>query len=147
MSQVFGGFKNADVFLKFVKINLGIRLIFYASNEAEAKKYFYSLKDKWNNSYPKAVNVIEKDLDSLLRFFQFHNTYWTVLRTTNPIERLNKEIKRRTKPMEITGGEDATYRIIAYVAKTMNYKWHFHPVTQWSHNYYEKKLVYTQKAA
>jgi hypothetical protein len=31
MSQVFGGFKNADVFLKFVKINLGIRLIFYAS--------------------------------------------------------------------------------------------------------------------
>ncbi|HUZ46969.1 MAG TPA: transposase [Terriglobia bacterium] len=32
-------------------------------------------------------------------FFQFDPTYWTVLRTTNPLERLNKEFKRRTRPM------------------------------------------------
>jgi hypothetical protein len=33
-----------------------------------------------------------------------------VLRTTNPIERLNKEFKRRTRAMEVTGGEILTYR-------------------------------------
>ena len=53
---------------------------------------------------------MEKDLDSLLTFFQFDSTYWTVLRTTNPIERLNKEFKRRTRAMEVTGGEILTYR-------------------------------------
>ncbi len=46
--------------------------------------------------FPSAVQIIEKDLDSLLTLFQFDPTYWTVLRTTNPIERLNKEFKRRT---------------------------------------------------
>src|SRR5438552_11097741 len=47
---------------------------------------------------------------SLLTFSQFDPTYWTVLRTTNPIERLNKEFKRRTNAMEVTGGEISTYR-------------------------------------
>ena len=43
-------------------------------------------------------NDAEKDLDSLLTFFQFDPTYWTVLRTTNPIERLNKELSAEPMP-------------------------------------------------
>jgi len=46
--------------------------------------------------------------------------YWPSLRTTNPIERVHKEFKRRTKVMEIVGGETTTYRLLAYVALTMN---------------------------
>jgi transposase-like protein len=41
-------------------------------------------------AFPPAVQVIERDLDSLLTFFQFDPTYQTVLRTTNPIARLNE---------------------------------------------------------
>ena len=62
------------------------------------------------------------------------------LRTTNPIERLNKEFKRRTNAMEVTGGEISTYRCLAYVAQTMEYRWSFHPLSQWS-------TVYTLNAA
>lgn len=91
--------------------------------------------------------MIERDLDSLLRFLQFHPTYWTTLRTTNPIERLNKEFKRRTRAMEVTGGEESTYRILTYVAMTMEYQWSFHPVTQWAHVYMRLSEIYTQKAA
>ena len=79
-------------------------------------------------------------LDSLLTFFQFDPTYWTVLRTTNPIERLNKEFKRRTRATEVTVGEISTYRCLAYVAQTMEYRWSFHPLSQWS-------TVYTLNAA
>ncbi len=98
------------------------------------------MKAKWNESFPSAVAVIEKDLDALLRFFQFDPTYWTVLRTTNPIERLNKEFKRRTRAMEVTGGEISTYRCLVYVAQTMEYRWSFHPLSQWT-------FIYTQNAA
>lgn len=45
------------------------------------------------------------------------------LRATNTIERLNEEFKRRTKTMEITGGEQKTYRLLAFVALTMNLGW------------------------
>lgn len=41
-------------------------------------------------------------MDSLLTFLQFDSTYWTTLRATNPIERLNKEFKRRTRAMGVT---------------------------------------------
>jgi putative transposase len=114
--------------------------VFYAANEAAARTAFFAVKDRWGKLFPSAVGRIEKDLDSLLTFFQFDATYWTVLRTTNPIERLNKEFKRRTKAMEVTGGEISTYRCLAYVAQTMEYSWSFHPLSQWA-------SVYTQNAA
>ncbi|MDE3178353.1 MAG: IS256 family transposase [Acidobacteriota bacterium] len=114
--------------------------VFYAANEAAARTAFFAVKDRWGNLFPSAVGRIEKDLDSLLTFFQFDATYWTVLRTTNPIERLNKEFKRRTRAMEVTGGEISTYRCLAYVAQTMEYRWSFHPLSQWA-------SVYTQNAA
>jgi putative transposase len=117
-----------------------VNKIFYAPNESAARNSFHELQAKWGRLFPSAVGILEKDLDSLLTFFQFEATYWTVLRTTNPIERLNKEFKRRTRAMEVTGGEISTYRCLAYVAQTMEYRWSFHPLSQWA-------SVYTQNAA
>lgn len=114
--------------------------VFYASSESAARAAFFTLKEQWGRLFPTAVQIIERDLDALLTFFQFDPTYWTSLRTTNPIERLNKEFKRRTKAMEVTGGEISTYRCLAYVAQTMEYRWSFHPLSQWS-------AIYTQNAA
>src|SRR5207302_10755946 len=90
-----------------------------------ARAAFFTLKQQWGRLFPSAVQIIEKDLDSLLTFFQFDPTYWTVLRTNNPIEQLNREFKRRTNAMEVTGGEISTYRCLAYVAQTMEYRWSF----------------------
>jgi putative transposase len=117
-----------------------LNAIFYAPTQSAARTAFFAVKQQWGRLFPSAVQIIEKDLDSLLTFFQFDPTYWTVLRTTNPIERLNKEFKRRTNAMEVTGGEISTYRCLAYVAQTMEYRWSFHPLSQWS-------TVYTLNAA
>ena len=86
------------------------------------------------------MGIIERDLDSLLRFYRWQQKYWPSLRTTNPIERLNKEFKRRTKAMEITGGEQNTYRLLAYVALTMNLGWRSYTLSH-------PKPFYTLKAA
>ena len=126
--------KEREVFSK------ALNEIFYAPTESAARAAFFEVKAQWGPLFPSAVQVIERDLDSLLTFFQFDPTYWTVLRTTNPIERLNKEFKRRTKAMEVTGGEISTYRCLVYVSQTMEYRWSFHPLSQWS-------TVYTQNAA
>ncbi|MDY6856580.1 MAG: transposase, partial [Thermodesulfobacteriota bacterium] len=42
------------------------------------------------------------------------------MRTTNIIERLNKEFKRRTKPMEIVAGEKACYTLLAFIVNAIN---------------------------
>ncbi len=114
--------------------------IFYASSESNARAAFHELKATWVSLFPSAVQIIERDLDFLLTFFQFDPTYWTVLRTTNPVEQLNNEFKRRTKAVEVMGGEISTYRCLVYVAQAMEYHWSFHPLTQWS-------VVYTHNAA
>ena len=106
--------------------------IFHAARESQARTALHEFKAKWGQVFPSAVAVIEKDIDALPRFFQFDPAYWTVLRTTNPIERLNKEFKRRTRAMEVTAGEISTYRCLVYVAQTMEYRWSFHPLSQWT---------------
>ncbi len=114
--------------------------VFYAKTEARARKAFTHLVSTWKPKYPSAVEVIARDLDSLLRFFAWEERYWPSLRTTNPIERVNKEFKRRTKAMEITGGETTTYRLLAYVALTMNFNWKKYLLSKPKH-------FYTLKAA
>jgi len=53
---------------------------------------------------------------------------WISLRTTNGIERLNKEFKRRTKTMEIVPGEESCYRLLAFISLKMEVHWRSNPV-------------------
>ena len=124
-----------------------VSAVFYAPSESEARRNFYKLKDAWQTQFPGAVAVIERDLDSLLTFYAFDPVYWATIRTTNPIERLNKEFKRRTRAMEVTGGEQATYRVMIYVAMTMEYSWSRFQLRSWSAAFANRSSVYTHDAA
>ena len=62
-----------------------------------------------------------------LTFFDFPEKEWISLRTTNVIERLNKEYKRRTKPMEIIAGENACYTLLAFISIKMEMYWQSNP--------------------
>jgi len=50
------------------------------------------------------------------------------LRTTNVIERVNKEFKRRTKPMEILAGEKSAYRLLSFIALKLELGWKKRPL-------------------
>ena len=49
-------------------------------------------------------------------------------RVENVIERLNKEFKRRTKPMEIVAGESACYTLLAFICLRMELHWRSNPI-------------------
>ena len=78
--------------------------------------------------FQRSVNWLENSLDSCLTFFDFPEEEWISLRTTNVIERLNKEFKRRTKPMEIVAGENACYTLLAFISIKMEMYWRSNPV-------------------
>jgi putative transposase len=100
-----------------------IRSIFYAEDKETAYHNFDVFKKKWETQFPDAVNCLEKDLDACLTFFDFPKEHWAALRTTNIIERLNKEYKRRTKVMEILAGEVSCYRLLYYISMRMEKRW------------------------
>lgn len=105
-----------------------VRSIFYASSRKKAIEFFYDFKSKWENGLPSAVKCLERSLDPCLTYLQFPEEEWICLRTTNVIERVNKEFKRRTKPMEILAGERSCYTLLAFVCVKMEIHWRKKPI-------------------
>lgn len=100
-----------------------LRSIFYASSRKKADEFAEAFATKWEKEIPSAVKSLSNSLDACLTFFSFPEEEWISLRTTNSIERLNKEFKRRTKPMEIVAGENACYLLLAFISLKMEMSW------------------------
>jgi putative transposase len=100
-----------------------LRSIFYASSRKKADEFAVAFREKWEKDLPSAVKSLSNSLDACLTFFSFPEEEWISLRTTNIIERLNKEFKRRTKPMEIVAGENACYLLLAFISLKMEMNW------------------------
>ena len=100
-----------------------LRSIFYASSKDKAMEFFKEFKDKHQHNFPSAVKSLSNSIDSSLTFFKFPEEEWISLRTTNIIERLNKEFKRRTRSMEILAGESSSYNLLAFISIKMEASW------------------------
>lgn len=106
-----------------------VRSIFYASTEKKAREFFTKFKKDYEIEIPSAVKCLESSLDQTLAYLKFPKEEWKSLRTTNPIERLNKEFKRRTKPMETVASEKSCYNLLAVIALRMELYWRRYPIT------------------
>lgn len=102
--------------------------IMYAASENDARKAFDALKVAMGIDAERAVSCLSKDLESLLRHYRFDSQYWRTLKTTNSIERVNKEFKRRTKSME-TLGERTLKSIVVFTALRLEMGWRLTPIT------------------
>lgn len=105
-----------------------VRSIFYASSKKKALEFFEQFKRRWQKELPSALKCLENSLESCLTYLQFPNEEWICLRTTNVIERVNKEFKRRTKPMEIVAGERSCYTLLAFICLKMELRWRSKPI-------------------
>ena len=70
--------------------------IWMASTREEALSAFAWFVESYQAKYPKAVEKIEKDRDSLLAFYDFPAEHWQHIRTTNPIESTFATVRHRT---------------------------------------------------
>lgn len=110
------------------KIGDEIRSIFYAATRKKALEFFKTFKEKWEGELPSAVKCLQNALDACLTYLDFPEEEWICLRTTNVIERVNKEFKRRTKPMEIMAGERSCYTLLTFVCLKMEVHWRSKPI-------------------
>lgn len=110
------------------EFKVGWDAIAYADSGAAAREAFIVFKMRWAKTCIDAVQSLERDLEALLVHYTFPPELWDALRTTNPIERVNKEFKRRSKSME-TIGPDALNALLAFTALRLEYGWSMTPVT------------------
>lgn len=104
-----------------------LRDIFYASNKERALERYRAFLTDYEKITPSAVKSLKNSIEACLTFFSYPSEEWRSLRTTNCIERVNKEFKRRTKPMEILAGEKSAYRLLCFIALKMELNWRSAP--------------------
>jgi putative transposase len=78
--------------------------IVYAANADAARAAFVST---WGKRCPGVVASLREGGEELLTFFTFPKAQWKTLRTTNTIERLHEEFRRRVKTQGSLPNEDA----------------------------------------
>ena len=79
------------------EIRADFHRIVYAESAAPARAAYTAFERKWTSRCPSVVRSLQEGGEELLTFFQFPKRQWKTLRTTNVIERLNEEFRRRVK--------------------------------------------------
>jgi putative transposase len=92
--------------------------IVYAKSESAAREAYADFVAKWKKSCPGVVRSLDEAGDELLTFFSFPSSQWKSLRTTNTIERLNEEFRRRVKTQASLPSEDSALVLLFSLVAT-----------------------------
>ncbi len=79
----------------------------YATSADAARLAYAAFERTWTKRCPGFVTSLREGGDELLTFFRFPKGQWKTLRTTNVIERLHEEYRRRVKTQGSLPSEDA----------------------------------------
>lgn len=86
--------------------------IVYADSEAQARRAYARFEKKWGKDCPGAVKSLREAGEDLLTFLKYPKSMWKMLRTTNSIERLNEEFRRRVKTQGSLPNVDAGLKLL-----------------------------------
>lgn len=101
----------------------GAKLIYLAKNRTEAAKRFRSWRNRWIEIEPKAVACLETDIEEMLEFFSVPEHFQRTMRTTNPIERVFREVRRRTRTISCFTNRRSVDRMLYAILTYQNRHW------------------------
>ena len=106
-----------------VAVAADIRAIFQAPDRAEADRLLEKFLDRYADCAPALVEWAEHNLPEGLTVFAFEQRHRRRLRTTNLLERLHQEIKRRTRVATLFPNEASCLRLVTAVVMEISDEW------------------------
>jgi len=100
-----------------------LREVFNAESYEQAKERVTSVLERLRSIAPKVCELLETAEEDLIAFYTFPSEHWTKLRSTNPLERVNKEIGRRTDVVGIFPNDAAVIRLAGALLSEQNDEW------------------------
>ena len=110
-----------------------LRKVYKASNRHEALVAYRVWQSKWAGKCPGFAAELEKDLGKLLAFFSCPKKHWTYIRTNNPIERLNADIRSRAYGWAGFQNRESCYRLLYGLFWQRNNDWKETPKLDFTH--------------
>jgi transposase-like protein len=100
-----------------------LRAIFYQKSRAQADQLAAAFREKYRTIYPSAIACMERDWEACLTFYAFPELHWKNIRTTNIIERLFEEVKKRSKKMAAAFRNEGSCLLLFYaVVRTLRFR-------------------------
>ena len=100
-----------------------IRSIFTAADGDEARQRLRDAVGQLERRLPKVAAMLEEAEHDVLAFYAFPAEHWPKLRSTNPLERFNREIGRRTDVVGIFPDDASLIRLVSMLAIEANDEW------------------------
>lgn len=100
-----------------------IRTIFAQPDRQAAGAQLQQVAQAMAERWPQATELLVDAEDDILAYMAFPQPHWTRIYSTNPLERLNKEVKRRSKVVEVFPDGPATIRLVGAVLLEIDDQW------------------------
>lgn len=104
-------------------VSAALREVFNAEDHDQARERVGHVIERLQPLAPKVCQLLEDAEEDLIAFYRFPREHWTKLRSTNPLERVNKEIGRRTDVVGIFPNDPAAIRLVGALLIEQNDEW------------------------
>jgi len=100
-----------------------VREIFAENSLENAYQRLQKVASNYQDTAPEFAAWLEENAPEAFTYFAFPKTHWRKIRTNNAMERLNREIRRRTKVVAIFPNQEACLRLITAFLQEVNDEW------------------------
>jgi transposase-like protein len=100
-----------------------LKTIFAQETAKEAHDQWNAVADALRERAPKLAQLMDEAREDVLAYTAFPRDHWTQIASTNPLERLNKEIKRRSDVVGIFPNERSIIRLVGALMLEQNDEW------------------------
>lgn len=100
-----------------------IRSVLTAPDEATAKELLKQAVKKYETSMPRLSSWMEENLPEGFVHFAFPEEHWRKIRTSNVLERINREVRRRTRVVGLFPNQKSCERLISAILVEIHDEW------------------------
>jgi transposase-like protein len=100
-----------------------IRTVFAQPDAASTREQWRKVADTFRPRFPRLATLLDDAEADVLAYLAFPTAHWRQLWSTNPLERLNKEVKRRTDVVGIFPNEAAALRLVGALLAEQHDEW------------------------
>jgi putative transposase len=100
-----------------------MRTVFAQPDRESAREQWRRVAEGFRHRFPKLAELMDEAEDDMLAYAAFPVEHWQKIWSNNPLERLNKEVKRRTNVVGIFPNEAAVVRLVGAVLSEQHNEW------------------------